>query len=313
MGSQTRQKLVISALSGLLPFFLLAAGCSSTTRETPVYSQGQAIVSLRSFKNAGSGPALKYDHPALLANEQVAKVLAAVEVEEFSLFKWRSEGALLAAEDVAQLAPRLTEGLRRAGADQWVYFSVRNVPRSFTLGAVRFSDGIAFVKDGKLNLVFDNIGYVENVDVKPSQLDPRDAATSATMRLVAKSPDAMGAAPPLVPGDRWLGHERTNWLVFDLAKVAASAPVATPPVAQPAAPPAAAVPAASPTVVAPTPPPAVVAPTPAAPAGASAASAPPPAPQDPEERLRRLKDLRDKGLITPEEYEKKRQEILKGL
>ena len=51
-----------------------------------------------------------------------------------------------------------------------------------------------------------------------------------------------------------------------------------------------------------------------APAGAAAApSAQPPAAQDPEERLRRLKDLRDKGLITPEEYETKRQEILKGL
>jgi hypothetical protein len=45
--------------------------------------------------------------------------------------------------------------------------------------------------------------------------------------------------------------------------------------------------------------------------------APPPAPAaapaDPAERLRRLKDLRDKGLITADEYEKKRQEILKGL
>lgn len=303
MGSQARQKLVMSTASGLFSGFLLAAcGCSSTTREIPVYSQGQVVVSLRSFNTAGAGPALKYDHPALLSNERVAKVLASVEVEEFSLFKWRSEGALLVAEDVAQLAPRLTEGLRRAGADQWVYFSVRNVPRYLTLGAVRFSDGIAFVENGKLNLVFDNIGYVENVDIKPSRLDPRDAATSASVRLAAKSPDALGAAPPLVRGDRWLGHERTNWLVFDLAKVAESEPqaqavVATPPAAPAAAPP----------------PPAVVAPAPAAPAGPSAASAPAPTPQDPEERLRRLKDLRDKGLITPEEYERKRQEILKGL
>jgi hypothetical protein len=304
VGSQTRQKLVRFTASGLFAAFLLAAsGCSSTTSESPVYSQGQAVVSLRSFRKAGPGAALRYDHPATLSSERVASVLASVEVEEFSFFKWRNEGALFVAEDVATLAPRLTEGLRKAAPDQWVYFSIRSVPRSLTFGAARLSDGIAFVKDGKLNLVFDNIGYVENVDIRPSRLDPRDAATSANVRLAAKSPDAPGAAPPLVPGDRWLGHERTNWLVFDLATAAASAPrpqaVATP-AAPPVAPPAA------------TPPPAVVAPP--APAGVSAApTAPAPSPQDPEERLRKLKDLRDKGLITPEEYEKKRQEILKGL
>jgi hypothetical protein len=300
VGSQTRQKLVRLAASGLFSGFLLAAsGCSSATREIPVYSQGQALVSLRSFRNAGPGPALRYDHPALLSSEQVAKILAAVGVEEFSFFKWRDGGALLVAEDVAQLAPRLTDGLRKAGPDQWVFFSVRNVPRSLTFGAVRFSDGIAFVKDGKLNLVFGNIGYVENVDTVPSRTDPRDAITSESVRLTAKAPDVLGAAPPLVRGDRWLGHERTNWLVFDLAAAAVPAPpeaVATTPVAAPAA----------------TPPPAVAAP--AAPArDPAAASAPAATPQDPEERLRKLKDLRDKGLITPEEYEKKRQEILKGL
>ena len=39
-----------------------------------------------------------------------------------------------------------------------------------------------------------------------------------------------------------------------------------------------------------------------------------PAPSaSPEDRLRRLDDLRDKGLITPEEYAKRRQEILHDL
>ncbi len=290
MGSQTRQKLVRFVASGLLSGFLLAAaGCTSTTREIPVYSQGQVVVSLRSFTKAGSGAGLRYDHPATISSERVGRILASVGVEEFSLFKWRSEGVLLVAEDVAQLAPRLTEGLLRAAPDQWVYFSVRNVPRYLTLGAVRFSDGIAFVKDGRLNLVFDNIGYVENVDIPKSRLDPRDAKTSANVRLAAKSPDALGAAPPLVRGDQWLGRERTNWLVFDVAPAAAPAP--------------------EPPLVAATPAPAAA----PAPALASAASTDTPAPADPAERLRQMKDLRDKGLITADEYEKKRQEILKGL
>ncbi len=303
MGSQTRQRLARLAAYGFFSGFLLAAAGCSSTREIPLYAQGQVVVSLRSFKDARPGHALRYDHPATVSSEQVGRILASVVVEEHSYFKWREEGTLLAAEDVAQLAWRLADALRKAGPDQWVYFSARNVPRAFTLGAIRFSDGIAFVQGGKLNLVFDNIGYVENVDTRPSQLDPRDATTSEQVRLTAKGPDVSGGPPAVVPGDRWLGHERTNWLVFDLARSTApgSRPevVAMPPAIPPAAPP----------------PPAVAAPAaPAAAGGAStAASAPALGPQDPEERLRKLKDLRDKGLITPEEYEKKRQEILKGL
>jgi hypothetical protein len=276
VGSHSHRKLGRVVASGLFPGLLLAAaGCASTTREISVYKQGQVVVSLRSFAKAGSGSALRYDHPVSLSSEQVGRILSAVGVEEFSFFKWREKGALLAPEDVAQLAPNLAEGLRKAGPEQWVYFSARHVPKTLTFGAVWLSDGIAFVKGGKLNLVIDNVNYVENVDTQPSRLDPRDAPTSDTTRLIAKSPDVVGAAPALVSGDRWLGHERTNWLVFDLSP-AAAAPAAV-----------------------------------GAPAGAASGSAP--AASEPEERLRRLKDLRDKGLITPEEYEKKRQEILKGL
>jgi hypothetical protein len=284
LASQARQQLVRLTASGLFPVLLLAAaGCSSTSHEISLYTQGPVLVSLRSFAKSASGPALRYDHPVTLSSEQVGKILAAVGIEEFSFFKWRDESVLLAAEDAAQLAPKLADGLRKARADQWVYFSVRNTPKRMTFGAVRFSDGIAFVKEGKLNLVFDNIAYVENVDTMPSRMDPRDAKTSENVRLTAKAPEVRGGPPALVPGDRWLGRERTNWLVFDLS------PAGTPPEPQPVA-----VTPAVPPVMAPPP-------TPAA------------APADPEERLRRLKDLRDKGLITADEYEKKRQEILKGL
>lgn len=285
LGSHARWRFRRFAVSGFLSGALLsAAGCSSTTREIPLYKQGQVVVSLRSSAKTGTGPAPRYEHPATLSSEQVGKILAAVGIEEFSFFKWRDESVLLAGEDAGQLAPKLADGLRKARADQWVYFSVRNVPKALTFGAVRFSDGIAFVKDGKLNLVFDNIGYVENVDIPPSRMDPRDAMTSESVRLTAKAPEVRGGPPALVPGDRWLGRERTNWLVFDLSPAAATPPEPQPVAATPAVPP-------------------VMAPPPA----------PAPAPADPEERLRRLKDLRDKGLITADEYEKKRQEILKGL
>ena len=55
---------------------------------------------------------------------------------------------------------------------------------------------------------------------------------------------------------------------------------------------------------------------PAAPQAAPVEPSAPPAPEQPEqaeERLRKLQSLRDEGLITPEEYEQKRQEVLQDL
>lgn len=300
--SHARQRLGRFTASVFLSGVLLGvAACRSTFHEVPVYKDGPVRVSLRSSAKDGGGSPTRYEHPATFSSERVGRILAAVGVEEFSFFKWRDEGALLAGEDAAQLAPKLADGLRKARADQWVYFSVRNTPKRMTFGVVRFSDGIAFVKEGKLNLVFDNIAYVENVDTMPSRMDPRDAKASENVRLAAKAPDVRGGPPALVAGDRWLGHERSNWLVFDLSPAAATPPE-PPPVAATSAAPAAAAP-----------PLAATAPAAVAAAPATAAAAPAAAPADPEERLRRLKDLRDKGLITADEYEKKRQEILKGL
>jgi hypothetical protein len=305
--SPARLRFVRFTASGFLSGLLLsAAGCASTTSETPVYAEGHVRVSLRSLARSGSGAALRYDHPTTLSGEQVGRILASVGVEEHAFMKWRDEGAVFAPEDVAQLAPQLAEALRRSRADQWVYFSVRNTPKSFAFGAVRFSDGIAFVQGGRLNLVFGNIGFVENVDTTPSRVDPRDTQAPDQVRLRANAPDVIGSAPRVVPGDRWLGRERTNWLVFDLARAAAQ-PARPQPVA---ATPAASITAAPPAVVtapAPTAAPAVAA-TPAA-----SAVAPVAVPADPAERLLKLKDLLDRGLITADEYEKKRQEILKGL
>jgi hypothetical protein len=277
--SHVRQRFGRSVASGFLSAVLLAAaGCRSTISEVPVYRDSGVLVSLRSSAQDRGGSPVRYEHPAALSGERVQRILAAVGVEEHAFFAWRDQGALFGEGELLLLAPRLAEGLRRARADQWVYFSIRNTPKSLTFGVVRFSDGIGFVKNGQLNLVFGNIAYVENVDTTPSTVDPRDAKSSDLVRLTAKPPEARGGPPALVSGDRWLGSERQNWLVFDLMAPPAPAPD------RPAS---------------------VTTPVPGAPELS--------VPQDAAERLRKLRDLKDLGLITADEYEKKRQEILKGL
>jgi hypothetical protein len=124
-------------------------------------------------------------------------------------------------------------------------------------------------------------------------------------------------------------NSRPDWLVFDLAaaplaatpaaepvatSAAKAAPLPAPAYVQPPAPPA---PAAAPAVVAV---PAAIAPPPPSPAkpAAPAAAAPMahpalPAGGDAEQRLETLKRLFDRGLITQDEYMRKRKEIIDAL
>jgi hypothetical protein len=109
--------------------------------------------------------------------------------------------------------------------------------------------------------------------------------------------------------------QRPDWLVFDMTQPAPT------PVAQPApavvvgpAVTAAPAPAAAP-AVAPAPASRTVAPVvvPVAPPAAAAPAATTPAATDAEHRLETLKRLYDKGLISSEEYQRKRKEIIDAL
>ncbi len=298
---QSRRLAVPSLLAGLM---LAGGGCASTVGQVDLYKGPPVQVSLRYDVEGGRPVPKGYSHPASLTASEVEKVLGAVGFEKLSVLTWSDKGPLFSAGEIAQLAPKLAEGLRKATADQWVYFSVTGERGSTSSATPRFTDGICFVENGRLNLVLGNIffdtaeKYVTSSE--PSTIDPRDLRAFEDVRLTAKGLGPAVAPPPLVPGDRWLGRARSNWLVYDLAAFLAPAPEAPRAVAAPTPPPAAAAPAAA---ASPAP---MAAPAPPAPPA-------PPAALDPAERLQRLKDLLDRGLITPEEYQAKRQEILKSL
>ena len=275
-------------LVGLAAALALAAGCSSNVVQVNLHKNESASVSLQSRAQDGKAPSQGYAHPATLTEGEVGRILAAVGVEEHLFFAWRNRGPLFFSDrERGQLATWIADGLRKANADQWVRFSVLQPSKALLGTAAQFSDGICFVKDGKLNLVIGNIqfepAHASTQTTEPYRLDPRDLFDIPDMLLSILAGAGPGAAPPPVtPGDKWLGKPRCNWLVFDL-KTFLSAPIEG---ARPGAT--------------------------AAPAPATASPAQPPA-GDPAERLKRLKDLRDQGLITAEEYDRKRQEIVQGL
>ncbi|MCL4235037.1 MAG: DMAP1-binding domain-containing protein [Deltaproteobacteria bacterium] len=190
----------------------------------------------------------------------------------------------------------MAKALSTCNADQWVGFDVTSYKRDLVFKSRKLTSGWAWVKDDRLHLVIGNFLFELSNEDQPYSGDPRARYSLGTFRL---DPGPYNGPPPVVADDPYLKKEHTNWTVVTLANWAPrprpedeEVEISTPP---------APVPAVVPRAAAPAEPPATT--EPESPAETRSV----------EERLLELKALLDKGLITPEEYEKKRAEILGAL
>jgi hypothetical protein len=226
------------------------------------------------------------DHPAQLASEAISNALAALRIrivdEDTAAEAQRS---VFTAEELRNLAPRIASGLAKAAPRQDVTFStIGSHPR--TAGGLVKDPGVnagrVFYDDGKLNVIFGELqsGYRKrNVygqrteDFTPRQQGSRNKAAEHEWALVPR---------PGVELRSGEGGVRTDWVAIDSTVVAASP---APGVAQ----------------------------TPSTAEGSAEGSGARTPSPDIEQRLQKLKELRDKNLISEEAYRAKMQELLSEL
>lgn len=260
-------------------------GKGSAQTEAAKAGPGQRVWRLHEFttvalvpREAGSEPNRQ---PAQLSGDGLRQQLALVQSVGRS-----GAQPLFAADELAELAVPLAQALERAGPGDDVLLLSASRREGGMLAAPTAITARLFVQGEQLQLIVHDARY-EFYDVY--------RGTNAAPRFVFGSRGKAGEAAIRSAG---ASNPRADWVSMPLL---AAAPVA----AMPAAP--APVPIAAPTV---TPTPAAT-PTPAptiAPASRKpldAAGA-----EDIERRLETLKRLRDKNLITEEEYQLKRKEIL---
>ena len=224
-----------------------------------------------------------FAHPAVFSTQELERVLLELEYVKPGLLPFSKGGGkerqLFPPADAAKLAPYLSQALAQANPSQWVEFSWKVTRRRAEAGFLvnhLIHDGVLFVKDGRLQIAFRNIGYEEILETDMlSRLDPLrsysgmyDLVLPAFAQWPAPNLDAQGEPA------------RRNWIALPLDTLAQ--------IPEPVA----------------------------APAGGQAqepAAFPPsslPARRSAEERLQELKKLLDQGLITQEDYDRKKQEIL---
>jgi hypothetical protein len=257
-----------------------------------------------------------------------------------------SNEALFTTGQLDEIVPPLAQALARATPEQDVSFAVsaRHGLGGLALRAV--TTARVFYAENRMNLIFGLVradwetqyrgtGYLIAFEPgKRSSMVDRTVQVAATGGAVSKRPDWLlidPLAPPVVAEP--VRPPTPKPAVVITAPSPAPIREPAPPPAAPAAVPQAATPAPAVPAAAPAP----AAPTPAAPTPTAEATAPKPpvavpvpapqpaapatpAPTDADtlyrqtsERLKALQKLRDSGVITEEEYQQKRREILKGL
>jgi hypothetical protein len=237
------------------------------------------------------------DHPAPLTTEAISTALAALQVrivDEDAVTEMQR--SVFTREEVRNLAPQVASGLAKAGPRQDVTFStIGSHPLSSGGGLIKdvgVNAGRVFYTNGKLNVIFGELqSNYRKKNIYGQRTDDYTARRQGSRDRVAKQKWAL-APNPGVEFHSIDGGVRNDWVAIDSTAVASQASAAPQPDKttgpQPASAPA----------------------MPAASLEKSEAKQPSP---DMEQRLRTLKDLRDKGLISEEAYRAKMQEVLSEL
>ncbi len=245
---------------------------------------GKKLWEVRNFSRVMLAPkeagAADSDHPAQLQADGLRQVLAKVRVKVGA-----REELLFAADEIDSLIEPLQEAFASARADEDVLLLSTDRREAGLIGTPLGVTARLFVKEGQLNLI-----------VRDARLDfvnrYRGTGTLPTFQYGSRS--AVGSAELSAPQAL---QRRSDWVVLALNPVAEAPRAAAPAPAAAQAPAVVATPAVN-----------------AVPAQPSAAR-----PRDPglmqeiELRLETLKRLRDKGLISEDEYQQKRREILQML
>jgi hypothetical protein len=218
----------------------------------------------------------------------------------------QSDRPVFTPNELGNLTLYVASGLAKAGPRQDVTFSTIDGRPLAAGGLIRkpgVNAGRVFYHDGRLNVIFGelqssyrkkNVYGQRTEDYTPRRQGSRSEATEQKWLLAA--------GPGLEFHSTHNGNIRNDWVVIDTAVARPEVQRAQQPGDSPARQATSAVP------------PAPVPDTSTAPA-AAAESAPRPgaANADLEQRLRKLKELKDKGLITEEAYRARMQELLSEL
>jgi hypothetical protein len=263
-----------SVASALLVLLMLSS-ISHASDVRHLWQSRDQFVALDSKDSPRGGAAISNDHPIDLSRERLTAILASIEVRTEDGGKPEQ---LLTSQSLEALVPQMVQGFRQAAPEEDVTFAIIGLYKAlhgFTKSP-KVTTGRAFYKGGRLNIIF---GLVQ-----------KDVNEREERRLAPFTPGRRQKAAEgewtLLPqtGQNGFDMFRKDWVTFSDEW---RAPVAQTPIAVKIVPLVETTPSQSEKRVNDT--------------------------SRPADRLTTLNELKEKGLITEEEYRFKRLEIMNGL
>ncbi len=200
----------ISGLVAVLLCALAFGSCAQTrTVKTKIYEDRRTGVTLHRAVGRDKVPFAKgYSHPAAFAVDDLKFLLGAIGYQEKGLFGWTEVKRVFTADELYRMTPHMVEAFAKATPDDEVLFRLTTAKRRAFFFSERFTNGRMYVKDGKLNCLFDN------VDVSPSSTDiydgdPRNYYSGTSWRL------AKNDWQSLVEDEKGTHY---NWIELDIER-----------------------------------------------------------------------------------------------
>jgi hypothetical protein len=270
-----------------------AAGRQVETRT--VWDSGDGYIRL--FREVGRADL--YDHPHPFHEADMARILGSVWFSTNRFFRWSASMRVFEDDQAAALAPWLQRAFLQAGPEELVEFYLSQTQRGLlgVSGQTFLTRGRAFVRDRRLHLHFDNVR--QKVRSYSTHAEDQKPLTPSAWRMVPRDGQSFGVEAP----SGRLKAENPRWLSIDLA-----AHIMTPPAPHTPSAPSSALHHA-------VPPPEML------PLSGDAGNETVPTPDEGmpapifrvRETLRELKAMREEGLISPEDYARKKRELLDRL
>jgi len=201
-------------------FFLSACGAARWVR-TPVLKQKNIIITLEQRQEDGKIIQQKFDHPYAINLPEFEKLLKDLTyIEEAGLFSKEKKNPVFQTVEIDRLAPALADTLIKADASQRIRFTSFNRGKALIFSVSRETEGVMFIEsNGRLNIAFSFI----NSEIDPneatcppslSRVDPLKIKNSDTT-IIPTSPYA-----ELHPFEN--GKPAPMWVVADLEKLKAT-------------------------------------------------------------------------------------------
>jgi hypothetical protein len=209
--------LVLFGTIGCLNFNYFTGGGSTQSQDsTAIFSKGKTYVKLEEMRSTKGTSKTFFDHPKYLRSDILSSVLASIYFKEKGIKGWGKEQNVFQESELLSLVPHITDAFSRTAPSQYVLVS-----SNYTKGKAKFFASelytifAMFISNDKLNVRFSRIQYVDvtgeagessiftGTDVVYT--DPFSIKKNPSWKLIPR------------PGQRFK-EGYSNWLIIDLEK-----------------------------------------------------------------------------------------------